>query len=163
MESAVRGARPQSGITSTPSRNFQLRLPKNSNCGCECSQKSRPTGPPGTEFSDAETGRQKSLLKRAAVRRDKSAGIEWPKVPAETPYLAPWRKHAVWKGWVVETPRLEPGTQPCSHRTSLPSTPGTGISQAETGARKGRSLLTETESETRRMPEKPHSGAISAS
>jgi hypothetical protein len=54
-------------------------------------------------------------------------------------------------------------TQPCSHRTSLPSTPGTGISLAETGARKGHSSLTETESETRRMPEKPYSGAISAS
>jgi hypothetical protein len=41
---------------------------------------------PGTEFFDAETGRQKSPLKRANARRDKNPGIEWPEIPAETHY-----------------------------------------------------------------------------
>jgi hypothetical protein len=63
--------------------------------------------PPGTEFLDAETGRQKSPRKRASVRRDQSPGIEWPKVPAETPCLAPYRKYAVCKGWMVETEGTE--------------------------------------------------------
>ena len=48
--------------------------------------------PPGTEFLDAETGRQNRPLKCANVGRDQSPGIEWPKIPAETPYLASWRK-----------------------------------------------------------------------
>jgi hypothetical protein len=34
-------------------------------------------------------------------QRQKS-GNEWSEIPAETPYLAPCRKRAVCKGWVVE-------------------------------------------------------------
>ena len=47
---------------------------------------------PGTEFLDAETGRQKSSRKRANACRDQSPGSEWPENPVETPYLAPYRK-----------------------------------------------------------------------
>ena len=57
--------------------------------------------PPGTEFLDAETKRQKSPLKCANVGRDQNPGIEWPKIPAETPYLASYRQRVVCNGWVV--------------------------------------------------------------
>jgi hypothetical protein len=60
-----------------------------------------PSPAAGNGFLDAETGRQKSPLKRATVCRDQSSGIGWPKVPAETPCLASYRKYAVCKGWMV--------------------------------------------------------------
>jgi hypothetical protein len=110
MEPAVRGARTQSGIAAARPKisNYvgliaiatanEVRIPARAS-------------PPGTEFLDAETGRQKSPLKRITVRRDQNLGNGWPKVPAETPYLGYCRKFGVCKGWVVEAPRLEPGTQ----------------------------------------------------
>ena len=55
----------------------------------------------GTEFLDAETKRQKSLFKRANATRDQNPGTEWPEIPAETPYLASYRKHAVYEDWMV--------------------------------------------------------------
>src|SRR6267378_4146293 len=57
---------------------------------------------PGTEFLDAETKRQKSPLKCANAYRDQNPGSEWPENPVETPYLAPYRKRAVCKDWMVE-------------------------------------------------------------
>jgi hypothetical protein len=36
--------------------------------------------------------------------------IEWPEIPAKTPYLASNRKRAVCKGWVVGTTGIEPVT-----------------------------------------------------
>jgi hypothetical protein len=51
--------------------------------------------PPGTEFLDAETGRQKSPLKCANARRDQNPGSELPEIPAETPNLASYQKCAV--------------------------------------------------------------------
>jgi hypothetical protein len=56
---------------------------------------------PGTEFLDAETKRQKSLLKCANAYRDLNPGTEWPEIPAETPYLASYRKRAVCGDWMV--------------------------------------------------------------
>jgi hypothetical protein len=56
---------------------------------------------PGTEFLDAETERQKSPLKCANAYRDQNPGIEWPEIPAETPYLASYRKCAVCGDWMV--------------------------------------------------------------
>jgi hypothetical protein len=44
--------------------------------------------PPGTDFSDAETGRQKSALKYVSARRDQSPASERPEIPTETPYSA---------------------------------------------------------------------------
>ena len=67
--------------------------------------------PPGTEFLDAETGRQKPPLKRTNTHRDQNPGIEWPEIRAETPYLASYRKRVVCKGWVVVAPGLEPGSR----------------------------------------------------
>jgi hypothetical protein len=60
-----------------------------------------PTRPPGTEFLDAETRRQKSPPKWVSAHRDKNPGNEWPEIPAETPYLALCRKRAVCKDWMV--------------------------------------------------------------
>ena len=57
---------------------------------------------PGTEFLDAETGRQKSPLKCANARRDQNPGSEWPEIPAETPYSESYRKRAVCEDWMVE-------------------------------------------------------------
>ena len=59
------------------------------------------TRPPGTEFLDAETGCQKSPLKRTNAHRDKNPGMEWPEIRAETPYLASYRKRAVCGDWMV--------------------------------------------------------------
>ena len=64
---------------------------------------------PGTEFLDAETGRQKSPLKCANVGRDQNPRSEWPEIPAETPYSESYRKRAVCEDWmVVEAVRYEP-------------------------------------------------------
>jgi len=65
---------------------------------------------PGTEFLDAETGRQKPPPKRANASRDENPGSKWPKNPAETPYLASHRKHTVCKGWMVEVVGLKLAT-----------------------------------------------------
>jgi len=37
-----------------------------------------------------------------SAHRDKNLGIEWPEIPAETPYLASSRNRAVCEGWMVE-------------------------------------------------------------
>src|SRR4029077_2236461 len=67
----------------------------------------------GTEFLDAETGRQNRPLNCANVGRDQSPGIEWPKIPAETTYLASYRKRVVCKDWmVVCAVRYEPVSDP---------------------------------------------------
>jgi hypothetical protein len=56
---------------------------------------------PGTEFLDAETGRQKSPLKCANARGDQNPGSEWPEIRAETPYSESYRKRAVCEDWMV--------------------------------------------------------------
>jgi hypothetical protein len=65
--------------------------------------------PPGTEFLDAETGRHQPPLKCANAHGDQNPGIEWPEIPAETPYLASYRKRTVCGDWMVGAPGLEPG------------------------------------------------------
>src|ERR1700682_1575628 len=56
---------------------------------------------PGTEFLDAETGRQRSSRKSVNACRDQSPGSEWPEIPAETPYSASYRKRTVCGDWMV--------------------------------------------------------------
>jgi hypothetical protein len=64
---------------------------------------------PGTEFLDAETKRQKSPRKCANACRDQNPRREGPEIPAETPYLASYRKREVCKDWmVVCAARYEP-------------------------------------------------------
>ena len=87
-------------------------------------------GPPGTDFSDAETGRQKPPLKCADAHRDQNPGIEWPEIPAETPYLTSCGKRAVCGDWMVEIVGLKLVThQPVIEPVSAPA-PGTEISYA---------------------------------
>jgi hypothetical protein len=62
---------------------------------------------PGTEFLDAETGRQKSSRKSVNACRDQSPRSKWPEMPAETPYLTSCRKRAVCGDWMVETKGTE--------------------------------------------------------
>jgi hypothetical protein len=57
--------------------------------------------PPGTEFLDVETRRQKSPPKWVNARRDQNPGCEWPEIRAERPYLASYRKRAVCGDWMV--------------------------------------------------------------
>jgi hypothetical protein len=59
------------------------------------------TRSPGTEFSDAETRRQKSQPKSVNAGRDQNPGRERPEIRAERPYLASYRKRAVCGDWVV--------------------------------------------------------------
>jgi hypothetical protein len=44
---------------------------------------------------------QKIAAKCANTYRDQNPGSEWPEIPAETPYLASYRKHTVCKDWMV--------------------------------------------------------------
>src|SRR5258708_10108138 len=57
--------------------------------------------PPGTEFLDAETGRQKSPPKWVSAHRDKITGNKGSEIPAETRYLASGRKRSVCEDWMV--------------------------------------------------------------
>ena len=66
---------------------------------------------PGTEFLDAETGRQKSRLKFVNAHRDQSPENRWPEIPAKTPYPASYRELAVCEDLMVGAPGLEPGTR----------------------------------------------------
>jgi hypothetical protein len=66
--------------------------------------------PPGTEFLDAETGRQKPPLKCANAHRDQNPGIEWPEILAETHYSASYRNRAVCEDWMVGATGIEPVT-----------------------------------------------------
>jgi hypothetical protein len=79
--------------------------------------------PPGTEFLDAETGRQKSPLKRANAHRDQNPRGEWPEIPAETPYLASYQKSAVCEDWMVVCAVI---CEPVSTRNSLLTGKNTG-------------------------------------
>jgi hypothetical protein len=96
---------------------------------------------PGTEFLDAETKRQKSLLKCANAYRDQNPGSEWPEIPAETPYLASYRKRAVCKDWmVVRAVRYEP----VSTRISLIRAVLQGIFRKIRGFAQQRPLVTQS-------------------
>jgi hypothetical protein len=63
--------------------------------------------PPGPEFLDAETKRQKPSFKRANASGDQKPVDGWLEIPAETPNLASYRKPAVCGDWIVEVIGLE--------------------------------------------------------
>jgi hypothetical protein len=58
-----------------------------------------PTRPPGTEFLDAETRRQKSPPKWVSAHRDKNPGNEWPEIPAETTARL---RPSLTRCWIIE-------------------------------------------------------------
>ena len=85
---------------------------------------------------DAETGRQKSPPKRVSAHRDKNPGNEWPEIPAETPYLASYRKRAVCGDWMVEVVGYKLATHPPVIEPVSAGKSGTEICDAETGTEK---------------------------
>jgi hypothetical protein len=96
------------------------------------------------------------------ARRDQNPRIEWPEIPAETPYLASYRERAVCKGWVVELVGLKLVThQPVIEPVSSVE-PGTEFCDAETGAQLSLFRPAETNLETREGAKSPHSGATNA-
>ena len=80
----------------------ELPRRKTRNYGCKCGRISYRSRPPGTEFLDAETGRQKPPPKRVSAHRDQSPRSKWPEIPGETPYFASYRNRAVCGDWMVE-------------------------------------------------------------
>src|ERR1700680_1492618 len=101
MEPTVRGARTQPGLTAAlvqDPANLRQRTHNTATTALGLRAQSRP---PGTEFLDAETRRQKWSFKRANARRDQNPRIEWPEIPAETPYLASSQKRSVCGDWMV--------------------------------------------------------------
>jgi hypothetical protein len=109
-----------------------------------------------------QTGRQKSPLKCANARRDKNPGIEWPEIPAETPYLASYQNRAVCGDWMVEALGHKLATHHPVIEPVSAAEAGTEICDAETGTQKPPYHLAEMNPETRRECESPHSGAINA-
>jgi hypothetical protein len=72
----------------------------------ECNAVQLRAQPKQPGILDAETKCQKSSFKRANARKDENLRVEWPEIPAGTPYLAPYRKRAVCKGWLVSGHKL---------------------------------------------------------
>src|ERR1035437_2760286 len=104
MEPTVRCARTQPGLATAlvqDPANLRQRTRNTASTALGLRAQSRP---PGTEFLDAETRRQKWSFKRANARRDQKPRIEWPEIPAKTPYLGSSQECSVCKGWVVGAP-----------------------------------------------------------
>src|SRR6267378_518691 len=101
MGPAVRRTRPQSRITAAPIQDPNYSGPKVGIAGAVRSNFALKARLLGTEFLDAETGRQKSSRKRANASRDQSPGSKWPKIPAEAPYLASTGERVVCGDWMV--------------------------------------------------------------
>src|ERR1700738_1266181 len=81
MEPTVRGARTQPGLTAAlvqDPANLRQRTHNTATTALGLRAQSRP---PGTEFLDAETRRQKRSFKRAHARRDQKPRSEWPGNP----------------------------------------------------------------------------------
>src|SRR6266576_138375 len=81
MEPAIRGARSQSELAAAPAEGPELRRTQRSKFHCGAIQLRVQPRPPGTEFLEAETKRQKSSSKRANARRDQNSLIEWHRNP----------------------------------------------------------------------------------
>src|SRR5216684_4290295 len=101
MGAAVRRTRPQSRITAAPVQDPNFSGPKVGIAGAVRSNFALKARLLGTEFLDAETGRQKSSRKSVNACRDQSPGCKWPEIPAEAPYLASTRERVVCGDWMV--------------------------------------------------------------
>jgi 5-methylcytosine-specific restriction protein A len=116
----------------------------------------------GTEFLDAETGRQ----------NPPERPLMWAEIANVKKRLQDPRRNglfrlatvsAVREDWMVETEGTKLPTPPAViSNQSLTTAPGTEISDAETGAQNPPFRLLETDTETRRDSKSPRSGAISA-
>jgi cold shock CspA family protein len=87
MEPTVRGARTQSGIIAAPAQDPELlpgiRLQLRSDFGPKPGRRERNFG--------CRDRVPKIATRRANAHRDKNLRNEWPEIPAETPYLAPYK------------------------------------------------------------------------
>ena len=133
----------------------ELPRRKTRNYGCKCGRISCRSRPPGTEFLDAETGRQKPPPKRLSAHRDQSPRSKWPEIPGETPYFASYRNRAVREDWVVEVvghklKTHHPVIEPVSDSES-----GTEFFDAETEGPDPPFCIAETHAETRTNSKKP--------
>jgi len=116
----------------------------------ECNAVQLRAQPKQPGILDAETKRQKSSFKRANARKDENLRVEWPEIPAGTPYLAPYRKRAVCKGWVVGGHKLV-----THHPVFEPVPSGTEFFDAETEGQNPPFCLGATEAETGANSKKP--------
>src|SRR5882724_10908624 len=98
MGPAVRRTRPQSRITGAPVHDPNYSGPKVGIAGAVRSSFALKARLLGTEFLDAETGRQKSSRKGAHDCRDKVREASGRKSPQKRPF---WRR--LGQGWFAET------------------------------------------------------------
>src|SRR6476659_8552302 len=159
MEPTVRSARTQSRIAAAPAREPELRQRKTRNTASTAVRLRAQPRPPGTEFLDAETGRQKSPQRRLNACRDQNPRNERPEIPAETPCLVSCRKPAVYEDWVVETVGLELVT----HQPVIEPVSGQSRERSFRPQRQTRKCLSIRQrrpgSETRKDSKNPYSGA----
>jgi hypothetical protein len=101
MGPAVRRTRPQSRITAAPVQDPNYSGPKVGVAGAVRSNLALIVLLPGTEFLDAETGRQKSSRKNVNACRDQSPGSKCLEIPAEAPNLASTRERVACGDWMV--------------------------------------------------------------
>src|SRR6266481_4041607 len=131
MEPAVRGARTQSGIATAP----DSRIP---DCGSAKPRlRALKAKPPGTEFLDAETGRQNSRQIALAPGETKIREMSGRKSPQKRPI---WRRvgnarFAETGWWRRSGPNCLLPTQGSNQSPNLG--PGTEFFAAETGRRNG--------------------------
>jgi hypothetical protein len=140
----------------------QLQRLKSRSCGCSAVPLRTIARLLGTEFLEAETGRQKSSRKSVNACRDQSPGSKWPEIPAEAPNLASTREGVACGDWMVEAVGHKLATHHPVIEPVSAAEPGTEICDAETGTQKPTYHLAETNPETRRSAKSPHSGAINA-
>jgi hypothetical protein len=152
MESAVRGARTESGITSTPPCHLELRWLEKSQLRLRMRSEFAPE--PGCRernFWKRRHGAKRPRSNASPYAEAKVQELGGPKSPQKRP---------VWRP--TGNIRFQTGDPPPSHRTGLRPAPGTEISSAETGRQKPAHHLAETDSETRRKRESPDSRARTA-
>src|SRR6266436_5024332 len=101
MGPSFRRTRSLSRITAAPVQDPNYSGPNVGIAGAVRSNFALKARLPGTEFFDAETGRQKSSRKRAKACSDQSLGSKWPEIPAEAPYLASTAERVVCGDWMV--------------------------------------------------------------
>src|SRR6266481_4251664 len=118
---------------SLPRRPKIPELPrrKTRNYGCKCGRISCPNPAAGNGIFGCGDRPPKIATKMGQRSQRQKSGNEWPEIPAETPYLASYRKRAVCEDWMVEVvghklvthhpviepvSAAEPGTEICDAR-----------------------------------------------
>jgi hypothetical protein len=143
MEQAIRGARTQSGLTAAPLQDPNYGSAKPSIRRQRRSDFALKSGRRERNFWMRRQGAKNSRQNARTPAETKIPGSERSEIPAETLYLASYRKRAV----CGEGPNCQLPTQ--RSNPSPPLEPGTESFDAETGAQKPPLRLLETDTETR--------------